>query len=664
MQSLEENTDNNNNNDDDDDETVIVYGDASDKNPWEFSQFSEPHSQDPTIQHQRENNRIGDDDDDDDDEKEELIFHKRQRRSLARRNLRRPRETKTTTTTSRHRSTHDRNKSQEEGVDEFASLRSMVDGLIPGRENTHLQGQQPKNGKSENYNNLMPNDSNREYGDENRKENLTESHRTNDNRSIRDENDPTNGPRNKISAPNNTNLRINESTAVQTSDGIQLCSPPDFDIWMSDNDEDYKNDYSSRKKQTNRPKQSSKRKSNSPRRHSTQSQRQSSSRPETRNRHAFSSSLNSRKENKQLQSSQSTNVETAKSIVGLRPTHWNRSATKAAPKRNASSKEKIVSQQLAKKSSLMAATRFSFHKISNRASKPSRKRCASPKEDSVDSSYAARNNKSADLSPIRTKSTTDARSQSKMSSTNEAPKSSFSFAPSFVAKKSSALSQDSIGEDSGDDCRIVPASNRQSLTPPPFKRRRRSKSNGEWVRRFLSLQNTQNNDAVRLQNRSFSKVLLDLSDPRKRAKTSMDVTILGQYIGPWINVPEDKKLTVLGYVHRHTKRKTCRAVKNRHIPGQQQQQPTQKEDEATSVSQNFFAWFTFTLSTARRIELQQGCKLRIFNPIVLPCRVPLKLEAPRKSMFATEDDEMEIHDTVCCDKTVICTQLCEKIASF
>lgn len=306
----------------------------------------------------------------------------------------------------------------------------------------------------------------------------------------------------------------------------------------------------------------------------------------------------------------------------------------------------------------MAATRFSFHKKSNRTSKPSTDGCSSPKEDSGNNS-ATRKKTSCYLSPIETENRNDARSQRKRPSASEAPKSSFSFAPSFVAKKASALSQDSIGEDSGDDCRMVIAPNRQSLTPPPFKRRRRSKiASGEWVQRFVALQNAQNNDAVRLQNRAFSKVLLDLSDPRKRAKTSMDVTILGQYIGPWINVADDKKLTVLGYAHRHTNQKT-RVEKNRHS-----QKRTLTQDEVNTVSRGFFAWFTFTLSTARRIELQQGCKLRIYNPIVLPCRAPFKLDAPPKSMFAAEEDKMENHDTVCCDKTVICTQLCEKLASY
>lgn len=247
----------------------------------------------------------------------------------------------------------------------------------------------------------------------------------------------------------------------------------------------------------------------------------------------------------------------------------------------------------------------------------------------------------------------------------KATKFSFSFAPSFVPTKCSALSEDAIGDDSGDECGVINTpTNFSFASTPPFKRRRRSKAaNGEWVRRLVSLRNTQSNDSVRLQNKAFARqrrMLLDVSDPRKRAKTYTDVTILGQYSGPWINVPEDTKITVLGYAHRHIQR--C-IDKNHHSNTRQQQ--NQKQEETKTVSKDFFAWFTFTLATVRRIELQQGCKLRIYNAIILPCRLPVALDIPPISAFFLENNiETDNTTTASCERTVICTHLCERILSF
>lgn len=290
--------------DDADDETVIVYGDASDKNPWEFSQLSEQHSQDPTTpQHQSENNLL-DQKEEEDKSSVNFISGKRQRRSLARRNLRRPRGT----TITRHRNTHDRNGSQEEEVDEFDSLRSMVNEWMPERAKKNLQERRSQYGEGKNQNE-----------NEDRKENLSEPHRTNYKRSTHEEKHPTNFPQ------NDTSSRIEGSITIPSLDHKQrLCSPPDFDIWLSDYDEDFETDHSSRKTQTtkttNQSKVASKRKSNAFKRKpeiSSSSLPSTESYLETRNRRVFSSSLNSRQE-MNPQPSQSTNMETTKSIVGLR----------------------------------------------------------------------------------------------------------------------------------------------------------------------------------------------------------------------------------------------------------------------------------------------------------------------------------------------------------
>ena len=318
-------------------------------------------------------------------------------------------------------------------------------------------------------------------------------------------------------------------------------------------------------------------------------------------------------------------------------------------------------QQLAKKSALAAATRFSFNKPPIRTSKKIKSDHVRHVENSGHDSNVGNITSNLDCSPIKKKEEEEIHLE-KEKSISEATKSSFSFAPSFVTTKSSAFSQDSIGDDSGDDCRVVTSPiNHSFASTPPFRKRRRSKAaTGEWGRRLVSLRNSLSNDSVRLQNKAFARqrILLDVSDPRKRAKTCIDVTILGQYIGPWINVPEDTKVTVLGYVHYHTQRiiKNC-TDKDRHFACHQQ---TQKPEDTKTVSKDILAWFTFTLATARRIELQQGCKLRIYNAIILPCRLPMVLDAPPTSILPPECG-IEMTGRVICEKTVICTQLCERL---
>ena len=321
-------------------------------------------------------------------------------------------------------------------------------------------------------------------------------------------------------------------------------------------------------------------------------------------------------------------------------------------KRDSSSTARKPLRQLAKSSALMAATRFSFQKPSQQLKNDTIRHVEKP------TFHRSKKIRNSDRSPME-RNDGDDTSPVRKTPPSETTKSSFSFAPSFVQTKSSALSQDSIGDDSGDDSRVVTTPVNHFALTPPLQRRRRSKAaTGEWVRRLISLQNALSNDSVRLQNKAFSRhrMLLDASDPRKRAKTFTDVTVLGQYVGPWVNVPEDLKITVLGFVHCHTQQ----TENNRRMTPQQQ---AQKQKDTKTVSKDFFAWFTFTLATARRIELQKGCKLRIYNAIILPCRSPIELDAPPTSLVSLENG-YGLSGTVRCEKTVICTNLCERIDSL
>ena len=300
--------------------------------------------------------------------------------------------------------------------------------------------------------------------------------------------------------------------------------------------------------------------------------------------------------------------------------------------------------QLAKPSALAAATRSPFMIT---------KTC--DKKNNKEETYNGKTEKSANITTVATN-----KKKERSTSTEPSPRTeidvkdettkSFSFAPSFVPIKSIAsivdsFNEDAVGDDSGDDCRVVISrriyhdtikNNKFAVSPSHTKRKRGKVITGEWGRKLIALRNSRSNDSIRLQNQAFARrKVYDMNDPRKRAKTLTDVTILSSYKGPFINVPEEMKITVLGYIHRHIH--------------------TRNKNATTKDLQGCLAWFTFTLSTARSINLELACKLRIYNSVILPCSMPITLDLPQNCFLGVRET-----DNVRCDKIVVCTQLCER----
>ena len=285
-----------------DDETVIVYGQQSVENPWEFSQASRK-SQDPTNptrQSENENSQQHQShcrfDHQEEAPSSNWIPRKRRHRSLGRsRNFRRRNDPPTV-----DQGIRDEDLSHE-GVDGFASLRHLL--------------------------------SERSLSQERLLDGGRESH--------------SDIPKEKDEDENSTeNVPIQNS--CQETENRQLCSPPDFDLCTSDNDDDdddddFENENSWRMKNhhkkisssgktklsANRSNKSSRRRSDEPKRFSavpsavvsSSTNSRKRNRPETISRRVFSSSLNSQKDRQpdsSLPTQLATNVENVKSIVGLR----------------------------------------------------------------------------------------------------------------------------------------------------------------------------------------------------------------------------------------------------------------------------------------------------------------------------------------------------------
>lgn len=194
-----------------------------------------------------------------------------------------------------------------------------------------------------------------------------------------------------------------------------------------------------------------------------------------------------------------------------------------------------------------------------------------------------------------------------------------------------------------------------SASSPPVPARRRSRGSskggggGTWTKRFATLRNSRANDSVRLQNQAFSRHrhnhAFDLNDPRKRANSYTDVTIVGggdcTGSASWIHAAgavgeQDSKIAVLAYLHRHVR------------AGSETNHPSFQEKE--------FAWVSFTLATARSISLQKGIQLRLYNAVVIPNRHAVTID-PHAATALGVKSSME------CRHVVICTHLCEPYPS-
>jgi hypothetical protein len=241
---------------------------------------------------------------------------------------------------------------------------------------------------------------------------------------------------------------------------------------------------------------------------------------------------------------------------------------------------------------------------------------------------------------------------------------SISFAPTFVpaTKPSCEIDDitDAVIEDpTRNEDYVVDIQNRQtthipaifSSPQPPMKHRRSGKVNGTWVKRLMALRNTRKVDAVRLQNQAYARhSKIDLNNPRKRANSSTDVTILGNiHQGIW-NLPEESTITILGYIHSQTHVNKGETNKEAN--------PEQDHNQGTTVRESkFFAWVTFKVYTARSIGLDRGDLLRLYNAVILPCPHATELILPQSLL---ECNNAKLHY---CKNIVVCTDLCERIDS-
>lgn len=158
------------------------------------------------------------------------------------------------------------------------------------------------------------------------------------------------------------------------------------------------------------------------------------------------------------------------------------------------------------------------------------------------------------------------------------------------------------------------------------------KSQGALSRLHQSIRTSIDADKARLQSGIFpvpsdTDKRMDVNDPRNRAETIMDITIVKPKPIPFVN--DTSKAFLLGYVHSHTN--NYNKIKTIQLPSKGGRSRNfaslRRDDEINSHkdidNQNItmntpaLAWVCFTHDTLTEISLIQGKQLRVYNAIVL-----------------------------------------------
>ena len=138
------------------------------------------------------------------------------------------------------------------------------------------------------------------------------------------------------------------------------------------------------------------------------------------------------------------------------------------------------------------------------------------------------------------------------------PVANISFAPSFCTSKlgnnnkvSDQIEEVTMDLDVDDNGTVpIRAPAATTFSSKPARKRKTTKASvGPLGKRLAVLRNALASDSARLSAFGISHNAFDLNDPRRRAKSHTDVTILGD-----APVSEGGKLTFLGMVHMHIRK--------------------------------------------------------------------------------------------------------------
>ena len=252
------------------------------------------------------------------------------------------------------------------------------------------------------------------------------------------------------------------------------------------------------------------------------------------------------------------------------------------------------------------------------------------------------------------------------SATQPAGNEPVSFAPSFVSLSTIMTSphaarneeeQTEAVEDGGggddDDGNVFPNPLRSPPSPSRARKGSRSRATssaaGALSKRLSAIRDGIKGDTVRFQSGQypFSMSSLDMNDPRNRAKTYMDVTILGNSMDR-----QQQRVTLLGFVHTFAYKAVAVAAAASKVESEEASSST-----PTNLQPNSLAWICFTYETAREKKVGVGSQLRIYNAVPVPLTVSLvHNDDENKNRLSASP-----HSNV--KWIVLCTSLCENYPS-
>eukprot|EP00934_Nitzschia_sp_Nitz4_P000918 Nitzschia sp. Nitz4//scaffold55_size114948//96688//98442//NITZ4_003923-RA/size114948-augustus-gene-0.14-mRNA-1//1//CDS//3329554596//918//frame0 len=255
----------------------------------------------------------------------------------------------------------------------------------------------------------------------------------------------------------------------------------------------------------------------------------------------------------------STQIVTTKqqNIVGTRPTHWNRSATKPTLRahvhhtKGGTTKKEGLQGSSSRRSSLPSST-------TGRKPVSSRKRQLNPRAMDFRPAFAS---KPPESDPLVV--------QDKAQDENRAPNSP----------------------------RILPDLSKRMASPKTRKNAGYRKSiGGHWANRMATLRANLADDVQRLHHPSMYRPSFQaLADPRKKAKIALDITILGGDAS--CGLFSSGLVVALCHIHRY-------------VATRQGGSPS-----LCSSLDGSKAWVSFTSATAKRVGVQPSLQLRIYDAV-------------------------------------------------
>mmetsp|Transcript_25498 Transcript_25498/g.39142 ORF Transcript_25498/g.39142 Transcript_25498/m.39142 type:complete len:291 (+) Transcript_25498:722-1594(+) len=193
-----------------------------------------------------------------------------------------------------------------------------------------------------------------------------------------------------------------------------------------------------------------------------------------------------------------------------------------------------------------------------------------------------------------------------------------------------------------------PNNNSEVSPPPPLGRYRprlpttKRRTSGPLTKELREIRGSSHGDSVRLQSGSypFQNDAFwgggHVSDPRGRASSFMDVTILSSEPQKWEN--DDKRVTLLCFVH-------SRSTKD---------DDSSRPEPSSNVSFPQMAEICFTIETVREQRVRRGAQLRIYDAIIVPSIRPPHVHNEASDSISGSSNSVPL---------ILSTELCEPYPS-